>query len=110
MAYFCELDNDNIVTRVVVTDDEMPNKGHDWLVTTFGGNWIETSYDGSFRANYASTGWLYDEAKDVFIAPQPYPSWTLDTNTYQWIPPYPRPEDVARDWDEDSLSWVEVTE
>jgi hypothetical protein len=65
------------------------------------------SYNGNIRKQYAGIGYTYDAVNDVFIAPQPYPSWSLDEN-FDWQPPTPMPTEGNRYWDEDSLSWVEV--
>jgi len=59
--------------------------------------------------NYAGIGYAYDTGRDAFIAPQPYPSWVLSEDTCLWDAPIPRPEDGAYAWDEDALSWVEIT-
>ena len=72
-----------------------------------GGNWIQTSYNGNIRKNYAGVGYTYDLARDAFIPPQPYPSWLLDESTCQWEAPVPMPEDGARyKWDEATGEWV----
>jgi hypothetical protein len=73
MAHFAELDNNNIVVRVLVTDNNDPNgdEGYKFLLDTFGGTWIQTSYNGNIRYNYASIGYTYDAEADAFIAPRP---------------------------------------
>jgi len=108
MAHWAEIDNDNKVIRVLVGDNNDPNgdEGYQWLVDNLGGNWIQTSYNHNFRKQYAGIGFTYDAVNDVFIAPQPYPSWSLDNN-FDWQPPTPRPEEGLWRWDEDSLSWLE---
>jgi len=108
MAHWAEIDNDNKVIRVLVGDNNDPNgdEGYQWLVDNLGGNWIQTSYNHNFRKQYAGIGFTYDAVNDVFIAPQPYPSWSLDQN-FDWQPPTPRPEEGLWRWDEDSLSWLE---
>ena len=109
MAYFAEIDNDNIVTRVVVVADDYDNEaGSDWCEEFFGsGTWVRTAIDGSIRANYAGPGYSYDAANDVFVAPQPFPSWTLDTDKFCYEPPVAHPNDGVRSyWDEASMSWV----
>ena len=113
MAYFAEIDADNIVTRVVVVDDEHDNEeGSDWCEEFFGGGtWIRTAMDGSIRANYAGVGYSYDEVNDVFVGPKPFPSWTLDTFVFQWKPPTPHPDNgcgTCVHWDEDTLAWIQV--
>ena len=108
MSHWAEIDNDNKVIRVLVGDNNDPNgdEGYQWLVDNLGGNWIQTSYNHNFRKQYAGIGFTYDAVNDVFIAPQPYPSWSLDNN-FDWQPPTPRPEEGLWRWDEDSLSWLE---
>ena len=118
MAHFAELDDNNIVKRVIVvaTKDnsdangvEKESIGRAFCERLFGGNWVQTSYNGNIRKRYAGIGYKYDAALDVFIAPQPYPSWTLDTNA-DWQAPVPMPEDGKMySWDESTQSWVEVT-
>jgi hypothetical protein len=73
MAHFAELDNNNIVVRVLVTDNNDPNgdEGYKFLLDTFGGTWIKTSYNGNIRYNYAGIGYSYDQDADAFIAPMP---------------------------------------
>ncbi len=83
MAHFAEIDENNIVIRVLVTDNSFPNEGYDWLIENLGGTWIQTSYNAKIRKNFAGVGFTYDSKLDAFIAPQPFPSWTLDGNC-QW--------------------------
>ena len=108
MAHWAEIDNDNKVIRVLVGDNNDPagDEGYQWLIDNLGGTWIQTSYNSTFRKQYASAGYSYDVINDVFITPQPYPSWSLDEN-FDWQPPTPRPEEGLWYWDEDSLSWLE---
>ena len=110
MAYFAEIDGSNIVTRVVVVDYKYDNEeGSDWCEDFFGGGtWVRTSTDGSIRANYAGIGHTYDATNDVFIPPKPFPSWSLNTETYQWDPPVAHPDDgVNREWNEETQTWEE---
>jgi hypothetical protein len=113
MAHFAEIDQDNIVLRVIVCDDS--NDGLNFL-QQIGGRWIQTSYNtqggvhllGStpLRKNYAGVGFTYDESRDAFIAPKPYPSWILDETSCQWIPPVEMPTDgLSYSWNEGTLSW-----
>jgi hypothetical protein len=87
MASFAELDNTNKVIRVLVTDNNDPNgdEGYQFLVDTFGGTWIQTSYNGNIRYNFASIGYTYDSIDDAFIAPAPceHPELTLN-NLKRW--------------------------
>jgi hypothetical protein len=103
MSHFAEIDENNVVIRVLVGDNDMPNEGYDWFVENLGGRWVQASYNGNFRKQFAGTGYKYDEIADVFIEPQPFPSWTLDEN-FDWQPPTPRPEGPYF-WNEESQSW-----
>lgn len=107
MAHFAKLEN-NLVTEVLVTDNDFPNEGYDWLVETFGGTWIQTSYNARIRKNFAAVGFTYDSELDAFIPPKPFESWTLDEATCQWEAPEPRPTEGIHSWDEETLSWQPV--
>lgn len=120
MAHFAQLDENNIVIQVIVVNnnDIMENgqeseaKGIAFCRSLFGQdtNWAQTSYSGSFRVRYAGIGYTFDVALNAFIPPQPYPSWSLDTTTCDWVPPVPMPDDGKfYVWDEATLSWKEVT-
>jgi len=110
MAHFAELDENNIVTRVLVTNNAFPNEGYDWLIDNLGGTWIQTSYNATIRFNYAGVGFTYDSELDAFIAPQPYPSWELVEETCQWESPVPYPDDgLIYSWNEELTDW-EVTQ
>jgi hypothetical protein len=111
MSHWAEIDNNNIVLRVTVGDNNDPagDEGYQWLIDNLGGTWVKTSYNAAtngFRKNYAGIGYSYDPLADVFITPQPYASWSLDEN-FDWQPPTPKPEGDY-DWDEDTLSWIEI--
>lgn len=108
MAHWAELDQNNKVLRVTVGDNNDPNgdEGYQWLIDNLGGTWIQTSYNNNFRKQYAAIGYTYDVVNDVFIAPQPFASWSLDEN-FEWQPPTPRPIEGFWYWDENSLSWLE---
>jgi hypothetical protein len=106
MSHFAELDKDNIVVRVLVGDNNLPNEGLDWFEENLGGRWVQTSYNGTIRKNYAATGYYYDEQRDAFIPPKPYDSWLLDEQTCQWFAPKLRPNDgFTYDWNEANLDW-----
>jgi hypothetical protein len=108
MAHFAELDENNIVIQVLVTDNDYPNEGYDWLVETFGGTWIQTSYNATIRKNFAGIGYSYDEARDAFIPPKPFESWLLNEETCNWEAPKPYPTDgKLYNWDEESQEWIE---
>ena len=107
MSHFAEINSDNIVQRVIVAEQDFINSG--LVGDSF--NWVQTSYNGNFRKNYAGSGYTYDKTRDAFIAPQPYPSWTLVEATCQWESPTPYPTDGKMyTWDEDTTAWVEATE
>ncbi len=107
MAHFAELDENNIVLRVIVVADEHEADGENWCRNfTGGGIWKQTSYNNNIRYNYAGIGYTYDADADAFYAPQPYPSWSLD-DAYIWQPPTPRPTDSPDYlWDEANLKWL----
>jgi len=120
MAHFAELDNENIVLRVLVTNDDFTNEGYDWLIENLGGVWVKTSYNTysgvhllggiALRKNFASVGFTYDESLDAFIPQKPFESWVLIEQTCQWEAPTARPQDEKNySWNESTLSWVEIT-
>jgi hypothetical protein len=105
MSHFAEINSDSIVQRVIVAEQNFINSGA--VGDSF--NWVQTSYNGNFRKNYAGTGYTYDKTRDAFIAPQPYASWTLDEATCRWEAPTAYPTDGKMyTWDEDTTAWVEV--
>ena len=110
MAHYAFLDENNIVTEVIVGIDESELiEGLDtetWYGNFRGQVCKRTSYNNNIRKQYAGIGFTYNEEADVFIAPQPYPSWSLDSN-FDWQPPTPRPEGIVY-WDEESLSWQPI--
>lgn len=109
MSHWAEIDDNNIVIRVLVGDNNDPNgdEGYQWLIDNLGGRWIKTSYNNKIRKQYAGVGFIYDEANDVFIRPQPYPSWILDSN-FDWQAPKPMPDEGLWDWDESQLEWIKI--
>lgn len=120
MAHFAEIDENGIVLRVLVTSNDKPNEGYDWLVSKLGGTWVKTSYNTSggehllggtpLRKNYAGIGYTYDFERDAFIPPKPFESWTLDEATCLWEAPIPYPTDgKPYRWDEDAQNWTEIT-
>ena len=121
MAHFAEINSDNIVQRVIVAEQD--------FIDTQDGTWVQTSYntkggvhygqDGNadggvaLRGNYAGNGYTYDTDNDVFYAPRPYASWTLNTNKWLWACPLTYPDDDKMYyWDEDvyqadnSKGWI----
>lgn len=123
MAHFAQIEN-NLVTQVIVVDnndilDEQGNEsetiGTQFCTDLLGGTWVQTSYNGNIRKNYAGIGDTYDATRDAFIAPQPYPSWVLDEDTCRWesATPYPTVAEGSAEtyvWDEDTLQWIRVDE
>lgn len=119
MAHFAKLDSNNIVTQVVVVNNdvllengtESEQKGIDFLTELFGGGtWKQTSYNGSIRKNYAGAGFTYDSTRDAFIAEQPYASWTLNETTCKWESPVAYPiDDNDYYWDEANNQWTQIT-
>ena len=118
MAHFAQLDDNNIVTQVIVVNNnelldgsgqESEAKGIAFCQSLFGGNWKQTSYNANFRKNYAGIGFTYDAGRDAFISPQPFASWILDEETCGWVSPVPRPTDgKIYVWNEETLGWVEL--
>ena len=107
MAHWAEIDDNNRVVRVLVGDNNDPagDEGYQWLIDNFGGRWIKTSYNGKIRKQYAGVGFTYDPDADVFVAPQPFPSWVLD-ESYDWQPPVAYPSDgLMYVWNEESKNW-----
>jgi len=87
MAHFAELDDNNIVMRVLVVPDEQEHRGQDFLADDLklGGRWLQTSYNHRIRKNYAGIGYTYDETRDAFIPPKPGDDWTFDEETCRWV-------------------------
>lgn len=112
MAHYAFVDENNIVTEVIVgrNEWEIVDGVSDW--ESYYGNirgqkCVRTSYNSNIRKQYAAIGYRYDETADVFVAPQPFPSWTLDEN-HDWQAPSPRPDGVYV-WSENDMAWVEFT-
>jgi hypothetical protein len=118
MAHFAKIKN-NIVTQVIVVSNtdtanadgiEKEYIGAAFCERLLGGEWKQTSYNGTFRKNYAGIGYTFDEERNAFIPPQPYPSWTLVESTCQWTAPVAMPTDNKYySWDEATQAWIEVT-
>ena len=121
MAHFAELNDNKVVTRVVVIGNDIPANGgtledndmhidgEKFCIKLFkGGIWKQTSYNNNFRKQYAGIGSTYDSVKDKFISPQPYNSWALDAND-DWQAPVTYPTDITDKtivWDEENLRWT----
>ena len=116
MAHYAFLDEDNVVTEVIVgrDEDDLAEGVTSW--ETYYGDLrgqvcVRTSYNGNIRYNYAGIGYTYDEARDAFIPPTPYPSWVLDEGTCLWVAPVAYPDDgEAYTWDEEAGEWVAADE
>jgi hypothetical protein len=119
MSRWAEIDENNIVTRVLVVDNNEPDEGYQWLIDNLGGTWIKTSFNTyagvhelggtPLRKNYASVGMTYDQERDAFIRPKPFESWILNEETCLWNAPVSYPTDgKTYEWDEETTSWVEI--
>jgi len=108
MSHYAKIENE-LVAQVIVAEQD--------FINTQEGQWVQTSYNTlgnqhpegrPLRGNYAGIGYHYDSTNDVFYAPQPYPSWVLNTSIWTWEAPTPYPNDGKRYyWDESITSWVE---
>ena len=117
MAHFAQLDSNNIVLQVIVVGnkdclDENGNEseftGIQFCKSLFGEetNWIQTSYNGNFRKNYAGIGYKYEEKLDAFIPPKPFESWILNEETCAWESPVPYLDDGnLYFWNEEEIQW-----
>jgi len=119
MSHFAEINNDNIVQRVIVADQDFIDSG----AVGDANNWVQTSYNTrggvhyapnsntpdegvAFRKNYAGVGYTYDESRDAFIGPKSYASWVLDEDTCQWVAPVDFPDDgELYIWNEETVTW-----
>lgn len=116
MAHFAQLDENNTVVQIIVVHNnelmqdgiENEQKGIAFCQSLFPGTtWVQTSYNGNIRKNYAGVGDTYDAQRDAFIPPQPYPSWVLNEDTCLWDAPVLRPFDgIEHVWDESNQVWV----
>lgn len=117
MAHFAQLDENNVVTQVIVVANkdtadangvEKEYIGAAFCERLFGGTWKQTSYNGNFRKNYAGVGHTYNADIDAFVPPKPFASWVLNDETAQWEAPVPRPEEGMWTWDEANQQWNSV--
>ena len=114
MSHFAKVEN-GLVTQVIVAEQDVINTG------MFGdpNSWIQTSYNtyggehklggNPLRKNYAGIGYIYDQERDAFYAPSPYPSWVLNENSCLWEPPIPLPDPLEGyfySWDENTVNWI----
>jgi hypothetical protein len=119
MAHFAEIGLNNTVMQVIVVNDseckdqfgnESETIGAKFCHDLFGGVWLQTSYNGNMRKNFASIGFTYDSTRNAFVAPKPFPSWVLNETTCQWNAPVAYPTDDKKYyWDEPTMSWLELT-
>ena len=108
MSHWAEIDENNIVTRVLVGNNSEPDEGEAFM-NSLGGTWVKTSYNGTIRKNYAGIGYSYDSTRDAFIAPKPFDSWELDEDTCRWEAPVAYPTDGKMYiWNEEITNWEEV--
>lgn len=121
MAHFAQIDENNIVTQVLVVGNDQEHRGQEFLANDLGlgGTWIKTSYNTQggvhsnggtpLRKNYAGLGYTYDAQRDAFIPPKPFNSWVLDEDTCLWNAPTPMPaEGGPFVWVEDDLNWQTI--
>lgn len=120
MAHFAELDNNNLVIRVIAVHnneliapggEESELLGIDFCKNHYGQHtkWIQTSYNKNFRKNFAGAGFKYDSNRDAFIPPKPFNSWVLNEETCIWEATLPYPDDGKNYiWNETALSWEEI--
>lgn len=119
MAHFAEINETDIVTRVIVVanadtadadGNEVESIGQAFCTDLLGGSWLQTSYNSTIRQHYAGIGYSYRADIDAFVAPQPFPSWSLDEDA-NWKAPTPMPDDGKRyTWSEETQSWIEIGE
>ena len=103
MSHFAKLDSDNIVTEIIVAEQDFINSGA--VGDSF--LWVQTSYNSNFRKQFAGIGYTYDKINDVFVQPQPFPSWTKNSS-HDWEAPTAKPDDgKLYDWNEDTKEWDE---
>jgi len=119
MAHFAKIGlNSKVIEVLSVHNDVLKDAdnvqqevlGVDFLTKLTGwAIWKQTSYNNNIRKNFAGIGFEYDEVRDAFISPKPYPSWTLNESTCLWDPPVVYPDDGKRyDWNEDTQAWDEI--
>ena len=111
MSHYAKVLNGQVINVIVAEADFF-----DTFVDTSPGTWVQTSYNTHgnqhpngtpLRGNYAGVGYTYDSSNDVFYAPQPYPSWTLNQSTWSWEAPVPIPtDDQIYKWDEATVNWI----
>lgn len=122
MAHYAEIDENNVVIRVLVVPDNQEHRGHEYMANDLGlgGTWVKTSYNTNggvhlnggtpFRKNYAGVGYKFDSTRDAFIPPKPFESWVLDEETCCWKAPVAYPTDgLMYEWNENLVDWEVIT-
>lgn len=119
MAYFVELDENNVVKRTLAVNDdhilqngvEVEQLGIDHLKSVYGEDtvWKQTSFNNRIRVRFGQPGYTYNQTLDAFIPPKPFPSWVFNNSTLDWDSPIPKPnDDKPYEWNEGIQSWVEI--
>jgi hypothetical protein len=110
MSHYAQIDDNNIVTQVIVAEQDFVGDPSRWIQTSYNTTGGQHTNGGTpLRKNYAGIGYTYDVGRDAFIPPKPFNSWSLNEDTCLWDPPTPYPQDNnAYYWNEDTLSWVEI--
>ena len=116
MAHFAQIDKNNTVLQVIVVKNtelldenghEQESKGKEFCASLLGGTWVQTSYNSTFRKNFAGSGCVYDDQRSAFITPKPFESWILNEDTCPWNSPVAYPNDsLTYQWDEILQSWT----
>lgn len=116
MAYFAELDNNNIVLRVLAVNNnelldengiEQEQKGINYFQSLLGGNWVQTSFTERIRKSFAGIGSFYDAKKNVFYPPKYYPSWVFNEVDWCWEAPVSKPTEGNYVWNEEEQNWIQ---
>ena len=113
MAHWAKINENNIVSQVIVGDNNDPNndEGYQWIINNLGGVWIKTSYNGNIRKNFAGIGYTYDPERDAFIAPKPFSKWVLNEETCQWEAPISYPSDgLIYVWNDNRGEWEQYND
>jgi hypothetical protein len=111
MAHFAELDENDVVLQVLVVPDSQEHRGQEFCAEDLqlGGTWVQTSYNGTMRKNFAGIGATFDRKRDAFIAPKTFESWILNEETCQWEAPVAYPTDgIMYQWNEETTDWMAI--